>query len=77
MSIFPDTSVCGTHKISDPDGEIYIVTLDKNGYILYQHDIKGSDGAVDLVNYVATEQTKGTYYVDETGTVQQKTSGYE
>ena len=77
MSIFPDTSVCGTHKITDPDGKSYIIAVDKDGYILYQHDIKGTDGAVDLVNYVATEITKGTYYVDENGTVEQKTTGYE
>jgi len=62
MSIFPDTSVCGTHKLTDPDGKIYIVTLDKNRYILYQHDIIGDGTQNNLVNYVATEITKGTYY---------------
>ena len=77
MSEFPDTSVCGTHKIRDPKGNTYIIAVDKDGYILYGHDIKGSDGAVDLVNYVAVETTKGTYYVDGDGTVYQKTTGYE
>jgi len=77
MSIFPDTSVCGTDKLTDPNGGTYIVTLDKNGYILYQHDIIGDGTQNNLVNYVATEQTKGTYYVDENGTVEQKTTGYD
>jgi type IV pilus assembly protein PilA len=76
MSVFPDASVCGTHKINDPDGNIYINGLDKDGYILYQHDIKGGGTANETVNYVATEMTKGTYYVDKAGTVYQKTTGY-
>jgi type IV pilus assembly protein PilA len=76
MSVFPDTSVCGTHKINDPDGSIYINGMDKDGYILYQHDIKGGGTTNETVNYVATEMTKGTYYVDEAGTVYQKTTGY-
>jgi len=74
MSAFPDTSVCGTHKITDPDGNIYIVTVDKDGYILYGHDIKGSDGVVDLVNYVAKEITSKYYTVDTSGTVTQHDS---
>ena len=77
MSIFPDTSVCGVHKKKDPDGSDYSFFLDKDGYILYQHDIIGYGTQNNLVNYVATEITKGTYYVDENGTVEQKTTGYE
>jgi prepilin-type N-terminal cleavage/methylation domain-containing protein len=77
MSSFPDTSVCGTHKLYDPQGNPYIITGDKDGYILYQHDIKGNNNADETVNYIATEMTKGTYYVDTSGTVYQKTTGYE
>jgi len=78
MSAFPSTAVCEVDKINDPDGDAYTVASgDKDGYILYQHDINGGDGAVNLVNYVATEITKGTYYVDAAGTVEQKTTGYE
>ncbi len=68
-------------KDKDPDGTDYVLA-DKDGYILYQHDITGGDGvpptggAAPLVNYVATEMTKGTYYVDATGTVTQESSGY-
>ncbi len=77
MSIFPDTSACGAGKLTDPDGYPYITAFDKDGYILFGHDIQGDGTQDDLVNYVATEQTKGTYYVDETGTVYRKTTGYE
>ena len=78
MSLFPSNAVCETAKINDPDGDPYTVASgDKNGYILYQHDINAADGAVNLVNYVATELTKGTYYVDASGTVEQDTTGYE
>jgi len=77
MSNFPDTSVCAVHKNTDPDGYDYAFFLDKDGYILYRHDIHGDGNQNNLVNYVATETSKGTYYVDENGTVYQKTTGYE
>ena len=81
MSKFPhETATCGTVglKYKDPDGDDYTAASgDKDGYILYQHDINGADGAVNLVNYVATEMTKGEYYVDSSGTVEQETTGYE
>ncbi len=77
MSKFPHgTASCGTIKINDPEGNFYIVTFDKNGYILYQHDIIGDGTRDNLVNYVATEISKGTYSVDENGTVKQETTGY-
>jgi len=77
MSAFPDTSVCGTNKINDPDGGTYIVALDKDGYLLFQHDITGDGVQTNLVNYVAKQFTKGTYIVEENGTVTQVTTGYE
>ena len=76
MSAFPSTAVCATDKINDPDGDAYTVTTDKDGYILYQHDIDADGTQNNLVNYVATETTKGTYYVDTSGTVTQEDSGY-
>ena len=77
MSKFPhETAACGTIKINDPEGNFYIVTFDKDGYILYQHDIIGDVTKDNLVNYVATEISKGTYSVDENGTVKQETTGY-
>lgn len=77
MSNFPDNSICVADKKKDPDGNDYMFLSDKDGYFLYRHDIHGDGTQNDLVNYVATETSKGTYYVDENGTVYQKTTGYE
>ena len=77
MGAFPDTSVCATDKIADPDGNLYVAASDKNGYILYQHDIVGGDVQVELVNYLATDTTKGSYTCDASGTVDQVLHGYE
>ena len=76
MSAFPSNAVCATDKINDPDGVAYTLTTDKDGYILFQHDITADGAQTGLVNYVASEITKGTYYVDASGTVTQKTTGY-
>jgi len=77
MSTFPDsTSACTTDKVNDPNGTAYDGS-DKDGFILYQHDITAdSSDNTSLVNYVATELTKGTYTVDAAGTVTQVTTGY-
>ena len=79
MKAFPDaTSVAGSaDKLTDPDGNLYVGAADKDGYILYQHDIIGSDVQVELVNYLATDTTKGTYTCDASGTVEQVDTGYE
>ena len=80
MSLFPSTAATaagGTgDKDKDPNGTDYEAN-DKDGYILYQHDITGGGSANVTVNYVATEMTKGTYYVDSSGTVTQETTGYD
>jgi len=76
MSAFPDaTSAVTVDKISDPSGTAYAVG-DKNGFILYQHDITADGIQTGLVNYVATRYTKGTYTVDASGTVTQVTTGF-
>ena len=79
MSKFPhETAACGTAaKLNDPNGDAYAAG-DKNGFVLYQHDIIADGSATTgLVNYVATDTTKGTYYVDALGTVYQETTGYD
>jgi len=77
MGAFPDaTSVVVTEKITDPEGTPYAVG-DKNGYILYQHDVTADSVQTSLVNYVATDTTHGTYTVNTNGTVDQVTTGYE
>ena len=77
MSLFPhSTAACGTVKILDPDGGTYTAS-DKDGYVLFKHDVYADNSSATLVNYVAQEITKGTYQVDALGTVVQATTGYE
>ena len=77
MSLFPHpTAACTVNKILDPEGGTYTAS-DKDGYILYGHDVAADNATSPLVNYVASEVTKGTYYVDTLGTVVQETTGYE
>ncbi len=79
MSLFPDATSAVTvanEKVNAPDGTAYLAN-DKDGFILYQHDLTADNAANVTVNYVATETTKGTYYVNAQGTVTQLTTGYE
>lgn len=78
MSAFPDLSVAGTpDKAVDPGGDAYDAN-DKDGYLLYGHDLYGGDGTDNItVNYVNQRYTRGTYIVDALGTVTQVTTGYE
>ena len=81
MAAFPDTSVCEVDKVNDPGGTAYVDLVDplgdKDGYILFGHDITGGDAQTDLVNYLQTATTQGTYTVNSAGTVVQVTTGYE
>lgn len=78
MSAFPDaTSICGVDKIQDPQGNAYVSGADKDGYLLYQHDIIGDATQTGLVNYITSRYTKGRYIVDASGTVTQVATGYE
>ena len=83
MSAFPSDAACETDKISGPvqagGTDNYTSGGDLDGYLLYHHDIyaDNSDNSTTLVSYVASETTKGTYYVDADGTVHQATHGYE
>jgi hypothetical protein len=74
MSNFPDLSVCEVGKITDVDGNQYIMDIDKNGYILYGHDRQGGDGQDDLINYVAMQTSSKWYTVDTQGKVTQHDS---
>ena len=76
MGAFPDaTSIGGDDKVLDPGGDAY-TAADKDGYLLYQHDVIADGAETGLVNYVATQTTKGTYTVDANGTVTLVTTGY-
>ncbi len=81
MTAFPDstTAAGGTDKEYDPDGYAYEATTDKDGYILYGHDITGGAAADPNpdqtdVNYVAANTTSLYYTVDSAGTVSQHTT---
>ena len=75
MGVFPDTSVCETDKITGPTQAggtaAYDLGNDKDGYYLFRHDIfaDASSANATLVNYVAVQYTKGTYWADADGTV--------
>jgi hypothetical protein len=77
MGAFPDTSLCSLDKQNDLNGNLYTKGKDKDGYILFQHDIIGDGEQNNMINYIATQFTKGTYHVDSTGKVYQQTTGYE
>jgi prepilin-type N-terminal cleavage/methylation domain-containing protein len=75
MTKFPhETAAAGTAaKQTDPLGNTYVSGTDKDGYILYSHDITGvgnPDQGTD-VNYVAVNATAYFYTVDASGTVTQ------
>ncbi len=75
MSRFPDTSAVGD-KGMDANG-VNFTGGDGIGFVLYQHDITGGGSNTSLVNYTASQFTKGTYTVDALGTVTQVKTGYE
>jgi len=86
MSLFPDTSVCEIDKLRDWDGNPYVHGQDKDGYLLYQHDLIAkpillasawSPSLSHTSPYVTIQYTIGTYIVDSQGTVTQVTIGYE
>jgi len=78
MEAFPDASTNATAK-----GTAGLTgSTDKLGYLLYRHEIgydstgNGIDDSAKIVNYTATQLTKGTYTVDSAGTVNQTSTGY-
>jgi type IV pilus assembly protein PilA len=75
MAQFPDTTAAAS-KGTDTNG-VNFTAADGMGWILYQCDIAGGGANTSLVNYVATQYTKGTYTCDPLGTVTQVLTGYE
>ncbi|MBI2830348.1 MAG: type II secretion system protein [Chloroflexi bacterium] len=76
MAAFPDaTSAVTVDKLKDPTATAYQAG-DKDGFLLFSHDVIADNGQTGLVNYVATQTTKGTYTVTADGTVTQVTTGY-
>jgi len=75
MAQFPDTTIAAS-KGKDASGTDFVLG-DGNGFVLFDHDITGGGANTSLVNYTATQYTKGTYTVNAMGTVTQVTTGYE
>lgn len=70
MGAFPDLSRCGINKLYDPIDNAY-GPADKDGYLLFQHDKKGDNIDVELVDYFPQRYTQGTYTVDDLGNITQ------
>ncbi len=75
MQQFPDTTPVA-QKGLDANGDNFSGS-DGIGFVLFEHDITADGANTSLVNYTATQYTKGTYRVDASGTVEQVTTGYE
>ncbi len=61
----------------ETESKQYIRGGDMSGYVLYQHDLVADGKSTNLVSYVVTRYTFGTYTVDTNGVVTQVTTGYE
>jgi len=75
MALFPDTTAAAS-KGNDLNGTAFGAG-DGNGFVLFDCDVTADAANTSLVNYVATQFTKGTYTVDASGTVTQVLTGYE
>ena len=75
MTAFPDnTSVAGgADKLTDPNSNPY-TTSDKDGYLLFGHDIIGDSSTAGTVNYVNFNVTTYCYSAEANGTVHQHDS---
>ena len=77
MNAFPDTAsvVATADKLNDPNGNAYVAGVlparDKDGYVLFGHDITGNAEQLALVNYINFDNTTHCYTIDANGTVHQ------
>ena len=72
MTAFPDsTSVAASaDKKTDPTNVDYLAG-DKNGYLLFGHDLTADNSTATLVSYINFNKTTFFYTVDANGTVHQ------
>ena len=72
MTIFPDNdSKAGSRaKAFDPLGNTYRAS-DKDGYVLYGHDITSDGSTAGTVNYLANQYMAYCYTVRSDGTISQ------
>lgn len=76
LTAFPDTStIASGNKLNDPAGVAYVDLVDpsgdKDGFILFGHDITGGDAQTALVNYVNFDTTTSWYVSTLNGTIYQ------
>ena len=72
MTTFPDVAskAGSTDKLYDPNGNPYIHG-DRDGYLLFGHDITAGDGDSAVVNYINRTNTTSCYTIQANGAVRQ------
>ena len=72
MTVWPDSaSVAGSaDKTNDPNDGTYTGS-DKNGFLLFSHDITADGANTAMVNYINFNSTSLCYVIDANGTVHQ------
>ena len=77
MTAYPDavSTVATADKLNDPNGNAYTDGIDpagdKDGFLLFNHDLTGNNSQSDLVSYINFDNTTYCYTVDANGTVHQ------
>ena len=77
MDAYPDSGSvpASAQKTNDPSGNAYTDGIDpagdKDGYLLFGHDITGNNAQTALVNYINFDNTTYCYTIDANGTVHQ------
>ena len=77
MTAFPDilSIVATADKLADPAGALYTDRVDplgdKDGYILFSHDITGDDSQAAVVNYMTVASSSLCYQASADGTTTQ------
>ena len=77
MTAFPDllSAVASADKLTDPNGGTYLAGVDplgdKDGYILFGHDLVAGDDQVFLVNYMTVSSSSMCYQTTADGTITQ------
>ena len=73
MTLFPDifSNAQNGSKVADPSGEAYTYPADKQGYVLYGHDISADGAPQPTVNYLTYDETVYCYTADADGSVTQ------
>jgi type IV pilus assembly protein PilA len=77
MNVWPDSGsvVATADKTNDPSGTAYTDGVDplgdKDGFVLFGHDITADNDQATLVNYINFDTTTSCYTIASNGTVRQ------